>query len=122
MGKAAAAAALRQARRRREREEQTLTRRRDARRPPGPDDGYVPTELASALTALKAMEVLRRRLGSDWCCGCPRLGAGNEPPVRRLVASRGGARRTPSTIRRAPETGVAASGPSLLCALRAPPR
>ena len=62
MGKAAAAAALRQARSaaaNARNKLESVAAARDGSDRAGPDDGYVPTELASALTALKAMEVLR---------------------------------------------------------------
>lgn len=125
MGKAAAAAALRQARsaaaNARTKLESVATAR-DASDRAGPDDGYVPTELASALTALKAMEVLRPEVYQRLVLWVSAAGGGQraagEEFGRKSTEVTGELRAQYAALLRRAVAGVAASGPSLHQALR----
>ena len=125
MGKAAAAAALRQARsaaaNARTKLESVATAR-DVSDRAGPDDGYVPTVLASALTALKAMEVLRPEVYQRLVLWVSAAGGGQraagEEFGRKSTEVTGELRAQYAALLRRAVAGVAASGPSLHQALR----
>ena len=83
----------------------------------------MPPELAAALTALKAMEVLRPEVGQRLVLWVSAAGGGQRAAGEafgRVSAEVLGELRAQyaAHLRRA-VAGVAASGPSLLCALRA---
>ena len=119
-GKAAAAAALRQARLK-------VNRGTDAKSalgsPGSAAEGYVPVELAAALTALKAMEVLRPEVGQRlvlWvAAGGGGKSAAGEEFGRRSAEVLGELRAQYAGHLRRAVALVASAGPSLLEALRA---
>ena len=128
-GKAAAASALRQARA--AAEKARLKFERGSERgsatslgaPGSAAEGYVPTELAAALTALKAMEVLRPELGQRLVLWVAAAGGGKsaagEAFGRRSAEVLGELRAQYAGHLRRAVALVASAGPSLLEALRA---
>jgi len=88
----------------------------------GPEEGFVTAELAAALTALKAMEVLRpdvgRRLASWVAAAGGGQRAAGEEFGRRQAEVLGELRAQYAAHLRRAVAGVAAAGPSLLGALR----
>ena len=122
-GKAAAAAALRQARAAAEKARSKFDAGTTRVVSATAEEGYVPPELAAALTALKAMEVLRPEVGQRLVLWVSAAGGGQRAAGEafgRVSAEVLGELRAQyaAHLRRA-VAGVAASGPSLLCALRA---
>ena len=122
-GKAAAAAALRQARAAAEKARSKFDAGATRVVSAVAEEGYVPPELAAALTALKAMEVLRPEVGQRLVLWVSAAGGGQRAAGEafgRVSAEVLGELRAQyaAHLRRA-VAGVAASGPSLLCALRA---
>ena len=122
MGKAAAAAALRQARSaavNARNKLESVTREVSIA---GPDDGYVPPELASALTALKAMEVLRPEVCQRLVLWVSAAGGGQraagEEFGRKSTEVTGELRAQYAALLRRAVAGVAQAGPSLHQALR----
>ena len=86
------------------------------------EDGYVPAELAAALTALKSMEVLRPEVNqrlAQWvdAAGGGRRAAGEEFG-RRSSEVLGELRAQYAALLRRAVAGVASAGPSLLGVLR----
>ena len=88
----------------------------------GAEDGYVPAELGAALTALKAMEVLRPEVGQRLVLWVAAAGGGQraagEEFSRRSAEVLGELRAQYSDKLRRAVGGVAGAGPSLLNALR----
>ena len=126
-GKAAAAAALRQARAAAEKARLKFERGSDSKSalgsPGSASEGYVPAELAAALTALKAMEVLRPEVGQRLVLWVAAAGGGKsaagEAFGRRSAEVLGELRAQYAGHLRRAVALVANAGPSLLEALRA---
>jgi hypothetical protein len=126
-GKAAAAAALRQARAAAEKARLKFERGSDSKTalgsPGSASEGYVPAELAAALTALKAMEVLRPEVGQRLVLWVAAAGGGKsaagEAFGRRSAEVLGELRAQYAGHLRRAVALVANAGPSLLEALRA---